>query len=261
MFEKKDVKQLQEILMNSWPAHHYYFLNGWILRFTDGVTSRANSVFPINYTGNLDTIDKDIIFVEKAYNIFNLAAIFTLPNYFEPKNLDKKLLEHGYQEVGCTTYTMVSSIQELREETINENFSYKFYSKRENKFSEFLAQYSSRDNKAQTVLNDLANRIIIPKKQCIIVEYKNIVVGALMGILDPHGYLYIVDMLVHPDFRQQKIATSMFWALINEWGIPEGAKTIWLQVESENANAVKLYSKLGMKKAYSYRYFEKALRK
>lgn len=257
MLKKRDIVCFQEILMNSWPAHHYYFLNGWILRFTSGVTSRANSVFPINYTGNLDTIDKDIQFVEQAYRMFDLPAIFMLPNYFEPKELDKKLFEHGYREVGCITYTMMCPVQELREDTINSDVLFTLYSERVNKFSEFLARYSSRNQSAQFVLNALANRIIIPKKQCIIAEYKNTVVGTLMGILDPHGFMYIVDMLVHPEFRQQKIATSMFWRLIKEWGIPNRAKTIWLQVESENNNAVKLYIKMGFEKAYSYRYFEK----
>ncbi|MFW9826266.1 MAG: GNAT family N-acetyltransferase [Candidatus Thorarchaeota archaeon] len=261
MLEKKDIKDFQEILMNSWPAHHYYFLNGWIMRFTDGVTSRANSVFPVNYTGNLNAIDEDIEFVEKAYNMFNLPAMFTLPDYFEPKDLEEKLLEHGYREVGCITYTMISPIQQLRKETINRDITFNFYSKRINKFSKFLAKYSSRNQNAQVVLNALVKRIIIPKIKCIIAELNNTVVGTLMGILDPHGFLYIVDMLVHPEFRQQKIATSMFWKLINEWGIKNGAKTIWLQVESENVKAVKLYFKLGFEKAYSYRYFAKTLKR
>lgn len=71
---KKEVKDLQEYLMNSWPAKHYYFLNGWILRFTDGVTSRANSVFPVRYTGTQKTLDEDIDLVEKAYKAHYFAA-------------------------------------------------------------------------------------------------------------------------------------------------------------------------------------------
>lgn len=258
MFNIKDFKKLQEILMNSWPAQHYYFLNGWILRFTEGVTSRANSVFPINYTGDLDNLDRDIKFVEKAYQAHKLPTIFTIPEYFEPNGLDVKLLEQEYHQAGCITHTMIASIQELRNEIINDDFSYIFYSERINKFSTFLAKFSKRNQPAQNVLEALAHRIIIPQKRFIVAEYENKVVGTLMGILDPHGFLYIADVLVDPEVRRQNIATSLFFKLINEWGILNGVKTIWLQVEIENSEAMNLYNKLGFKKAYSYYYLEKS---
>ncbi|NVM37034.1 MAG: GNAT family N-acetyltransferase [Candidatus Lokiarchaeota archaeon] len=258
MLKIKEFKKLQEILMNSWPAQHYYFLNGWVLRFTEGVTSRANSVFPINYTGDLNNVDRDIKFVEKAYQTYNLPTIFTIPEYFEPYGLDVKLLEHGYHQAGCITYTMIVSIQELRNKNINDEYSFIFYSERVNKLSTFLAKYSKRNHHAQNVLEALAYRIIIPQKRFIVAEYESKIVGTLMGILDPHGFLYIADLLVDPEVRQQKIATSMFFKIINEWGIPNGVKTIWLQVEIENKEAMDLYTKLGFNKAYSYYYLEKS---
>ncbi|MFX0106276.1 MAG: GNAT family N-acetyltransferase, partial [Candidatus Hodarchaeota archaeon] len=260
MFEKEEIIFLQEILMNSWPADHYYFLNGWILRFNEGVTARANSVLPLNYKGGLNTIDMDIIFVEKAYQAYNLPAIFTMPDFFEPNNLDTKLLEHGYQQLGCITHTLIASVQNLRNETINEDFTYLFYSKRVKEFSNFLATFSNRDHEAQKVLDALSNRIVIPQKRFIITKLENKVVGTLMGILDLHGFLYIADVLVDPDVRRQKISTSMFFKIIKDWGIPNGVKTIWLQVESENKEAIDLYKKLGLVKAYSYYYLEKSMK-
>jgi len=259
MFKKEDIKQLQEILMNSWPAHHYYFLNGWILRFTHGVTSRANSVFPLHYIGDLNNLEKDISLVEKSYQAYKLSTIFTIPDFFEPNNLDIKLLELGYQQFGCITYTLIASLQELRNETINEEFTYYFHSKREKEVSNFLGRHTNRNQSAQKVLNALANRIIIPQKCFITAKNKNKVVGTLMGILDPNGFLYIADVLVEPNLRQQNIAKSMFFKIINDWAIPKGVKKIWLQVEIENKEAMNLYTKLGFDKAYSYYYLEKRL--
>ncbi len=253
----EEIKKLQEILMNCWPAHYYYFLNGWVMCFTEGVTSRANSVFPLNYTGDTYSLERDIKFVEKAYQAYNLPPIFTIPDYFEPKNLDVKLIEHGYQQLGCITHTMIITVQDLRNEINNDEFSYIFHSERVNKISTFLSKYSKRDLQSQNVLDRLANRIIIPQKRYIVAEYGNKVVGTLMGILDPHGFLYLAEVLVDPDFRQQKIATSMYFKTINEWGIPNGVKKIWLQVEIENMEAMNLYTKLGFEKAYSYYYLEK----
>jgi ribosomal protein S18 acetylase RimI-like enzyme len=260
MLDKEEIRRLQERLLNAWPAHHYYFLNGWILRFTNGVTARANSVFPLYYTGDVDTIDQDIKFVEKAYNSYNLPAIFTIPEFFEPNNLDIKLLEHGYQQLGCITYTMINSIQELRNEKINDNFTYIIESERIKEYSQFLGEHSSRNQEAQNVIEVLSKRIIIPQKRFILAKDQNKVIGTLTGILDRHGFLYIVDVFVYPDLRRQKIATSMFFSLINEWSIENRIKTIWLQVESENHKAINLYSNLGFKKAYSYYYLEKNIK-
>ena len=97
MKSKKEIKQFQEFLLNSWPAKHYFFLNGWILRFTDGITSRANSVFPIRYTGNDETLENDIDIIEKAYRAHNLPPVFTMHELYEPESLKDKLLTRGYE--------------------------------------------------------------------------------------------------------------------------------------------------------------------
>ena len=154
---------------------------------------------------------------------------------------------------------MIASSQELRNEIINEDFSFVFKSERVQEFSDFLATYSQRDQNAQRVLQALAKRIIIPQKRFILVKFRKKIIGTLMGILDLNGFLYIVDVFVHPDYRRQKIATSMFFKIINEWGIPNEVNKIWLQVETENEEAMKLYTNLGLKKAYSYYYLQKSL--
>jgi len=66
-------------------------------------------------------------------------------------------------------------------------------------------------------------------------------------------------VLVHPEFRRQKIASSMLFSIINEWDIPNEIITIWLQVEAENNEAMNLYTNLGFKRAYSYYYLEKSI--
>ena len=257
MFEKEEIKFLQELLMNSWPANHYYFINGWILRFTEGVTFRANSVFPLHYTGDLNELNKDITLTEKAYQAYKLPAIFTIPEYFEPSNLVDKLLEKGYQQFGCVTHTLIASTQDLRNDIINEEFTYLIISERRKEIANFLGTFSKRDQSSQKIVDEIVNRVIFPQKRFIIAQYNEKIVGTLLGILDPHGFLYIADVLVDPDFRRQKIAKSIFFTIINNWAIPNGVKKIWLQVEIENIEAMNLYTKLGFKKAYSYYYLGK----
>jgi len=41
------IQRIEELSMNALPALSTVFLNGWILRFSNGYTRRANSVNPI----------------------------------------------------------------------------------------------------------------------------------------------------------------------------------------------------------------------
>jgi len=123
MKSKKEIKQFQEFLLNSWPAKHYYFLNGRILRFTDGITSRANSVFPIRYTGTDETLNYDIDIVEKAYKEHNLPAVFTMHEFHEPENLKDKLLKRGYQ-IYDHTIALGIKIDDIQPKIIKNDFEY-----------------------------------------------------------------------------------------------------------------------------------------
>ncbi len=256
MKPRKKIKRYQEFLMNSWPAHHYYFLNGWILRFNEGVTSRANSVFPLRYTGSQKTLDEDIKIVEQAYGVYNLPPIFTMHEFHEPKNLKVKLINRGYHTFDSTNALGIS-LQEIKMAKINNEFNYEFHDMRVKEFSDFLARFSRRNEKEQAIIDKITKRMIIPKKLFIIARTQDEVVGSLMAVLNPQGFLYLGDVLVHPDYRRQKIATSAFLKLISEWAVPNGVNFIWLQVETENLGALTLYHHLGMKKIYSYYYMKK----
>ena len=256
MLSKVDIKSFQEFLMNAWPAEQYFFLNGWILRFTKGVTYRANSVIPLNYTGKSTLIEKNIEMVENAYNSFNLPTIFTMHEYFEPKELDGALRNRGYVEQDRTN-ALLMQVQNLDLTHINNDFNYEIHDERINQFSSLLAKFTKRDKYQQEIIKEITNRIVVPKKCFVIAKWRDEAIGTLMGVLNPHGYLYIADVFVIPEFRHQKIASSMLKTVIKEWVISNGAKNIWLQVELQNNNAMKLYKNLGMNKVYSYYYLRR----
>ncbi|MFX0165227.1 MAG: GNAT family N-acetyltransferase [Promethearchaeota archaeon] len=256
MKSKKEIRQFQEFLMNSWPAKHYFFLNGWIIRFTEGVTSRANSVFPIQYTGNQKTLVNDIKLVEKTYKAHNLKAVFTIPDFHEPKNLVEKLLKRGYQPYNHTSALGIK-IKDIQSKEVNKEFEYHIFNFRIKEISDFLAKFSKWDEKDQNIIQKINQRIIIPKKCYMLTKNTNEIIGTLLAVLVPQGYLYVGDVFVHPDYRRQNIATSMLIKLLEKWAIPNEVKYIWLQVEKDNFKALNLYQKFGMKKIYDYYYMER----
>ena len=253
MVSAKEVKTFQEFLMNAWPAEQYFFLNGWILRFTKGVTYRANSVIPVNYNGNKTSIESDVERVEAAYKSYNLPTIFTMHEYFEPKKLDEKLRERGYIKQDPTN-ALLMEVNDLDLREINNEINYELFNDRVDGFCSLLAKFTKRDEYQQEIIKEITSRINVQNKCFVIAKLEGKPIGTLMGVLNPQGFVYIADVLVVPEFRRQKIATSMLKTVIKEWAIPNGAKNIWLQVELENTIAMSLYRNLGMHKVYSYYY-------
>jgi ribosomal protein S18 acetylase RimI-like enzyme len=256
MMSDREIKRFQEFLLNAWPAEHYFFLNGWIMRFNNGVTYRANSIFPIRYTADESQVDFDIEIAESAYKRYGLPCTFTMHESFEPDNLDNLLKKRGFIEHDPTN-TLISPINQFNIQKVNKNVEYKISNERSKEFSNTLAKYTQRDKSQQKIINQIVKRIIIPK-QCFIVAQKHgEILGTVMGVLIPYGYVYVADLFVISNYRRKEIATSLMGELIKNWAIPNGAKYIWLQVERENTNAMKFYEHLGMKKAYNYYYLTK----
>ncbi len=250
----EQVKTIQEIFLNSWPAKGYYFLNGWILRYNEGITDRANAVIPLNYTGN--NLDDDIDEVERIYEKMNLKPSFMIHDYHEPKNLKSSLISRGYHVI-TPTKVMISSVQDLTFPTIESNYDYNFCDKREREFSKFVIEFTHWTKDEQEIISNLTNRIIIPDKLFEIVRYNGLVIASMMGVLVRKRYLYIADVLVHPNFRRKHIASTMLYRLLQEWTYKKGAKIVWLQVEEDNENAFNLYKNLGMNPIFEYSYLKK----
>ena len=94
-------RRIEEASLNAWPALNSLLYDGWIVRFANGYTKRANSVTPL-YPGELD-IDAKIAFCEKQYRGKKLMPIFRLPAWGEVEALDTRLAGRGYRQIDVTS--------------------------------------------------------------------------------------------------------------------------------------------------------------
>ncbi len=81
------------------------------------------------------------------------------------------------------------------------------------------------------------------------------VVGQARGDAALDGdWLGVHGMVTDPSYRRQGLARRVLAALA-EWGAEQGASTVWLHVETDNAPAVALYGSLGLRVHHTCRYY------
>ncbi len=93
------IRQIEEAGMNAWPAHQQMLYDGWLLRFADGYTKRANSVNPV-YNSRLE-VDEKIEYCEAIYRQIGLPPVFRLTPLAQAE-LDPTLAGRGYQKIHPT---------------------------------------------------------------------------------------------------------------------------------------------------------------
>src|SRR5690625_1627103 len=89
------IKKIEQISMNALPALKTEQVDGWTLRFANGYTKRANSIYPLEYeeTNINETIKK----CERIYFNKHLPIYFKMTEQSEPRHLDDVLAGLGYK--------------------------------------------------------------------------------------------------------------------------------------------------------------------
>ena len=99
------ITQLEELSINAWPSLQTMLYDGWVIRFSNGYTKRANSSNPL-YGGVL-AVDEKIDACEKLYSDRHIATVFKLTAASYPAGLDRILSARGYVlEPGCAVKTL-----------------------------------------------------------------------------------------------------------------------------------------------------------
>jgi N-acetylglutamate synthase len=87
----------EEAAINGFPPMRQVVVDGWMLRFSNGVRRTANSVTPVREpSGNIGDV---IAAAESLYRVQNLPTIFRIPSFVAPET-DIQLAARGYTAEG-----------------------------------------------------------------------------------------------------------------------------------------------------------------
>ena len=239
------IRSIEELSMNAWPAMQTLQYDGWVLRYSDGYTKRANSVYPL-YPSEIN-LDEKIEFCESFYHDRGLPAVFKLTEASTPANLDARLAERGYRKDSPT------SVQTLDLRTFEPAGPgvVELTSEDSEAWHTAFARMNKVDENRRTMHERILRGILLEKCYASI-RIDGDILGCGLGVLQA-GYLGIFDIVIDPDHRGQGFGTRLMEALL-VWGQGRNAYTAYLQVMCNNEPALRMYEKLGFEKKYQYWY-------
>lgn len=240
---------IEELSLNHWPPLSTLLYDGWVLRFADGYTKRANSISPI-YESVLD-LEHKIEVCEQIYSANKLPTIFKITPFIPPSRLDHLLEDKGYSLIDPTSVLTLplADIPEplLTSATIAEDPG-----------TQWLEDYSRiadlTDRNKNTLKAMLSN--IRTKKGFTSYTHEDRVVSCGLGVIE-REYIGLYDIVTDAHVRNRGFAEQMILNLL-KWGKENGATSSYLAVVANNAAAQRLYSKLGYSEVYKYWYRVKA---
>jgi N-acetylglutamate synthase len=239
------IPMLEEFGLNAWPALQTQFYDGWILRFAEGYTRRANSVNPI-YPSKRNLVQK-IQDCESIYQDRNLPVVFKMTPAVYPETLDQQLNARGYQLDAMTSVQTVP----LAGLEFPTSPKYKLFTQiDESWLKAFCDMGNLTEHRSSVLRRILAN---ITNQACyILIEKKGQAIATGLGVME-RGYVGLFDIFTHEEHRQQGYGKAVVNAILN-WGKQSGAHTSYLQVMCNNPPALNLYEKIGYKEQYTYWY-------
>lgn len=240
------IRLLEELAINAQPALETILLDGWVLRFSQGYTKRANSVHPL-YAGGRLNLQNKIRSCETQYSMRSQPTIFKLAPGHQPTELEQVLDQAGYKpEPGA-------SVQLLRLDNVDAPVQARvtLSTTPSERWLEAFCRYNAVQERFLPVLRQMLHSI--PVQMCLAgIHDQGSFVAVGLGVLD-QGFMGIFDVVTDPLLRRRGFGHQLLLYLLN-WGRANSAHSAYLQVMPENEPAIGLYEKLGFRELYRYSY-------
>ena len=258
---EKDSLFFEKLSFNTHPCLSEEAYDGWLLRFAEGYTKRANSVSVVGES--VLPLAEKIAYCEKVYKENGLPVVFKIaPMALE---MDEYLAEQGYSAVDKTN-VMTVDLKENGKSVAKDRSDKSSRAKEmlgtgkvsvtiEEKFTESWQYYYFTFNKVSATSVPTAKKIqakITNPVLCATVYVEKKAVACGLGVLE-QGYVGLLDIVVKEEYRGCGFGKVLCKALL-EKGKECGAAAGYLQVVDSNTVAKKLYESLGFEEIYSYWY-------
>lgn len=248
------IRFLEERSLNVWPGLGYLFLDGWIVQYSAGYSRRGNSAHPL-FEANLggertSALRHKIQRVEDFYRRMGVLPRFKMTSAALPVDLQPTLETMGYaEETGALVMTRPApeDAPDAREDFIYH------HEPTEGWIEALLATGHVRQEYA-AAYRGVTARIAFPAAYGTVLADDQVVsVGVAVAEDDQAGIFSVATI---EENRGRGFARAVMDGL-TRWAADQGARTLWLQVRTDNERAIRFYEKLGFREEYRYWYMVK----
>jgi ribosomal protein S18 acetylase RimI-like enzyme len=244
------LSRVEDASLNASAPRQQRWLDGWLVRYSPGKAKRARSINAVA-AGRLP-LDHKLRLAADVYRDAGLPMVVRITRYTLPGDLDRQLAERGYtllddtRVMTCSTLPESAAVPppppgvhwaELDAATIAETVGE-------------LCGTPPGQRAAQA--ERLAHAPVCHQAWALRRDADQAVLacGQLAREADLVG---LYDIHTHPGARRQGCGRLLCQHLLG-LARSEGARTAYLQVESDNPVASRLYASLGFTEAYAYHY-------
>lgn len=237
----RDILATEEVCARGWRAIDTRWSRGWLLRADHGFTRRANSALPLRpIQGSLDEV------VAAAHDWYGARGLPVLVSCPLPARqaLDDALADRGFA-APVDVDVMVAALPAVPPPTEPVEIA-------PVPSADWLAGYHYR---GEAEVPDYGRAILTRHDRVgfATVRRGGAVAGVARGAVDG-DWLGVTAVEVDPRVRRTGVATSLLGAL-RDWAMREhGASRSYVQVETTNDAAIRLYAGLGYWHHHVYRY-------
>jgi len=240
------VRELEAVAARSWPALETRALDGWLLRWSHGVTRRGCSV--LARAGGTMPLDARLEAASAFYTERGAPLQFQVNAASVPEGLDALLASRGLLREAPTQVQVAHAAVVARSGAgagvaLDEGWSDEW-------FAAWRAMLGVAGPPVQTI-RAMLQAVSLPVVHATLRDGDGpVAVGR--GVLDS-DWLGVFNMVTAQHRRRRGGATAVLSALA-QWAAARGASRVYLQVESANAPALGLYARAGFAAAYDYWY-------
>jgi N-acetylglutamate synthase len=236
--------RIEETCFNAFPSLKQVLSGAWLLRFSAGLSRRANSVNPLR--PDCPDIAAAIMAAEALYPTQGLPAIFRVPSIVDP-TLDRELARRGYTSEGesCVLHGPIDALAAAADPAV------RLLKSPEAEWLGAMARLQGHTPATSAIYRRIVGAIAIPARFALLIEAGRPAALAYGAIHD--GLLCYESVITDPHRRRQGCARRVVASLAS-WARDSGATGACLQVEAGNMPARALYRKFGLAELHRYHY-------
>ena len=234
--------RVEETCLNTWPAIREVILDGWVLRFSGGLTRRANSANPLRRVSHVD-----LRACEALYRRLGLPTIFRVLSLVDPL-VDERLAEAGYTGEGesCVLYAPMKDIAGGRDPDV------KLLDQPTPEWFAAMAALQNHSSEQAAIYRRIVGQLAVPAAFAALSDEQG---AAALAYGALHNGLLCYESVITDRGRRRQGSGRRIVRALADWAGNQGAIGACLEVEARNAPAQALYAAIGLKRElYRYHY-------